>query len=91
VRKTLAILLLALAGCGTVYDAIGADWAYVGPPSPHVFGGVRGDWFMVNGGDRHLGFLGLFCLFDLPLSAAADVVLLPITVPVSLFAPEQKP
>ena len=85
-RKMLPVLLLAMAGCGTCYDAIGGDWALLGPPSPHVFGGVRGDWFMINGGDRHVGFIGVLCLFDLPLSAAADILLLPVSVPVALFS-----
>ncbi|HEX7898310.1 MAG TPA: YceK/YidQ family lipoprotein [Planctomycetota bacterium] len=83
-----AALLLGLAGCGTIVDIAGG-----GPlegPNPHVFGGVRYDWdFASTGGPccRTAALAPCF-LFDIPISLAADVVMLPITVPVSLFRPK---
>lgn len=87
-KKLLPLALLAVAGCGTIVDLAGG-----GPrdgANPHVFGGVRYDWdFATTGGPccRTAALAPCFVL-DLPLSAAADVILLPITVPIALFAPQ---
>lgn len=88
-RKLLALGLLALAGCGTVADT--AFSARSRSPGPHVFGGVRYDWKMANGGLCCVmsAFEPCF-LIDLPLSAALDVALLPVTVPISLWRPRPK-
>ena len=86
-RRFLPLTLLAVAGCGTISDT--ASWGRPRrDPGPHVFGGVRSDWDRLNGGGCcRTAALGPCFLFDLPLSAAADVVMLPFTVPAALFRP----
>lgn len=85
-RALTTFLLLALAGCGTVMDASGARWCSDDGPSPHVFGGVRGDWRMLSGDAFQAPILFPLCALDLPLSLAGDLLLLPVTVPVALFS-----
>ena len=87
-RKLLPLALAALAGCGTVADTVGRPFARFDTPAPHVFGGVRSDWQMADGGLCCVvsAFAPCF-LFDLPLSLAGDLVLLPVTVPISIFRP----
>jgi hypothetical protein len=61
---------------------------------PEVFGGIRRD---VEVASDFLGpqkpevrpmsiLLGMAAVADIPLSAAADIVLLPVTIPVTLLA-----
>jgi uncharacterized protein YceK len=80
VKKAIPILLLGLAGCGTIVD--------LSDGRARIFGGVRTDWDYANGGLCCVvsGLAPCFVL-DLPLSAAADVALLPFTIPAELFAP----
>ena len=83
-RTLLFPALAALAGCGTIVETACADRR---DPGPHVFGGVRYDWDFVSTGGPccRTAALAPCFLFDLPLSAAADVVMLPVTVPISLL------
>jgi uncharacterized protein YceK len=73
-----AAALLALCGCGTI-----ADSTLRHMNGPRVCGGVRGH--LVDGYFRMEGFLVFVSLFlllvDLPLSAAADTLILPYTIP----------
>ena len=78
--KLLPLVLLALAGCGTFGDLDGEN----GRPSPHIFGGVRLDVHYITGGDCH--HPGVFYVLDVPFSLALDFALLPVSIPVALFA-----
>lgn len=68
---------LSLAGCGTIST------------KPAPFGGVRSSvenyTFAIDPVE------GMFWLGDIPLSAAADAVMLPVTIPIALSRPEQAP
>ena len=84
-KKLLIPALAALAGCGTIADTACSDRR---DPGPHVFGGVQYDWKMVHGGLCCIASAAAPCfVFDLPLSAAADVLMLPVSVPVGLVRP----
>jgi uncharacterized protein YceK len=87
-KSVAALALLSLAGCGTIADASGGmDAPFDGPP-PHVFGGVRVDVFMASQTSRTLGWLHYL---DIPFSLPLDVVLLPVSIPLSLFySPDPK-
>lgn len=57
-------------------------------------GGVRLETLVIGkmfSGDSEHGidvfWFGLVCLFDLPLSLAADLITLPVTVGIEIFAP----
>lgn len=81
-RKAAAIMLLALTGCGTIADLADGQ--------ARAFGGVRTDWdYVAEGGPccRTAALAPCF-FFDLPLCAAADVALLPFTIPAEIFAPK---
>jgi hypothetical protein len=88
VRRPAAILLLLLAaGCGTLEDLSG-DRSALGRsdgPAPHVFGGVRLD-LCKSAPDPVARPYWCLRWLDLPLSLALDVVILPLSVPVSLFS-----
>lgn len=87
-KKLLPLALAAVAGCGSLADLPGCDLAGLPGPSPHVFGGVRGDWKILSGQGGCKSRVFVPCAFlDLPLSAAMDVVLLPLTVPPALWRP----
>ncbi|KAF0241902.1 MAG: hypothetical protein FD180_4192 [Planctomycetota bacterium] len=80
----LAVLLLCESGCGTVCSFM--EGTQQGERSL-VYGGVRWDAMVVGhmfSGERVHGvnvfWLGLIFLFDLPFSAVADTVTLPIAV-----------
>ena len=75
--KSLAAFCLVLAGCGTLEDLTTR-------PGPRVFGGLRTDWRYMSGTDRNWPIIGVFWVFDVPLSLPLDVVLLPLTIPLSL-------
>jgi uncharacterized protein YceK len=74
VAATLALMAVSLSGCGTFNDAI------CGPPhSVPLYNCVQFDVEMaLQGGDGLPRPLGLLALADIPLSAAADTVLVPI-------------
>jgi uncharacterized protein YceK len=76
-KKALAaLLLLGLAGCGTMNDLWGK--APLDGPAPHVYGGLRNDLYYANAtGCKAMA--GLIFIPDLPFSAILDTVLLPIT------------
>ena len=79
-RIALALLLCAsLYGCGTVASTVGAG-------RPLVYGGVRSDWLALTYEDGPVGpgpspLFVVAALLDLPLSAALDTALLPVSVP----------
>ena len=83
-------LALALAGCGTLYDAF-AEGEMLSD-GPHPFGGLTVDLFVAQ---QFLGeglgetTLGLLALLDAPFSLALDLLLLPYTIPRALLAPER--
>ena len=83
-KAVAALVLLALAGCGTLEDLGGGRFAkalYGPTPAPHVFGGVRVDVFTA-GQSRALGW---FHFLDIPFSLPFDLVLLPVSIPIALF------
>lgn len=85
-RKLLPLALMAVTGCGTMLDTVCRPLADSEAPSPRVFGGVQTDWELAGtSGCCHWNPL-TFIIFglDLPLSAAMDVVLLPITGTIAL-------
>ncbi len=87
-KKLLPLTFLAAAGCGSLADLPGCDLADLDGPSPHVFGGVRSDLSILGGRGSCKSPAFVPCaLIDLPLSAAMDVVLLPVTVPISIWRP----
>jgi uncharacterized protein YceK len=86
-KKAVPVLLLALAGCGTISDLAGAPNAKLKGPSPHVFGGTRIDSCLAAqlACPKDDAFLCCLAWIDWPLSAALDVALLPVTVPWALI------
>ena len=77
----LAILGFSVAGCGTCSDMVG------GSIDDKVFyRGVRGDVEAIKQGDAATA---VFYSVDLPFSAVADTVLVPVLIPVWLSTPDQ--
>ena len=72
-----ALLLLALAGCGTLRDLTGPS--PLETPGPHVYGGVRTDLELAKTPFCCSGTMAFFFLPDVPFSAILDTALLPIT------------
>ena len=80
----LAILTLAVSGCGTFNDALGGHTDSGSAPSSQTFriyGGVRWDVEIME--DEAWGWL---FLLDLPFSFALDTALLPLTVLYAIVA-----
>lgn len=84
-----AAIALFLSGCGTLSNCC---WLFPEEGGKRVYGGVRGDceiaWQAVTdtdspGGERRDILLKL--ILDLPLSAVADTITLPYTVPYSFW------
>ena len=81
------MMLVFLVGCGTVVDLVGHHM-----DGPHVYGGVR---LYIHGHPFHdeaywWPLAVLAYLIDLPLSAVADTVILPFTVPYELSRSQNK-
>ena len=80
-RRLPAIGALALCGCATLFtlspDRIEGALS-AGQSLPRVYSGTIADGYAVTH-DRS-GQAGFFCLLDLPLSIAADTVVLPWTL-----------
>ena len=80
-RRALLLTLLAsqLAGCATAKVLDSND-----PHVPLIYGGTRLDWYSLNGGCCPRDHFGSeapdYPALDLPLSALADTLLLPITL-----------
>lgn len=80
------LLALALPGCGTLANLNGKEYPLLSPPAeyePRIYGGVRNDlrWLgdFATLGDVPEFFPGsLIFAADLPLSAAADTITLPL-------------
>lgn len=83
-RGAILLLILVLgAGCGTVLDGVMAH-----EDGPHVYGGIQFD--VQHGPRREIYWWPLYILYlaiDLPLSAVADTLFLPYTVPRALNHP----
>jgi uncharacterized protein YceK len=82
-----ALALLLLSGCGTIANLA---------EGPRVYGGVRTDVRMI--GDprlpdgTHSSPIAVLAIVDLPLSAALDTALLPITLIFEFhYVPEETP
>lgn len=81
-KKGIAILLLGLAGCGTINDFSGN--APLDGPAPHVYGGLRNDLaYAKMTGCKAVA--GLIFVPDIPFSALLDTALLPITGVIALI------
>lgn len=80
-RRALLLTLLAsqLAGCATAKVLNAND-----PRVPLIYGGTRLDWYSLNGGccprDHYGSDAPDYPALDLPLSALADTLLLPVTL-----------
>jgi uncharacterized protein YceK len=82
----LALLLVPLAGCGTVMNFLPDNHVFPDSGEKAIYGGVCYD---VKGAGKAEGFwetlvVGFLLILDLPLSVAMDTVTLPITIPVTL-------
>lgn len=81
--RALALLLASLlAGCGTTIDTVSPHEL-----GPRPYGGVRLDASMFSQAPELIPLV----LVDLPLSAALDTLLLPLTIPVALLADDPPP
>jgi uncharacterized protein YceK len=90
------MLVIAACGCGTTFDGIVRDYNQGHGSGPQVYGGVRHDLSVLSQfpvamyeaehtQDKAIMILcGGLWVADLPISAAADTVLLPISLPNSL-------
>jgi uncharacterized protein YceK len=86
-------MLVSMAGCGTLMDMPAPCH---GPDNPwRVYGGVRNDFEMAQANLADMANASpdvktakvvgcAFCALDMPLCAAADTIMLPLTVPFSL-------
>lgn len=83
------VFLLACSGCGTMSNLHGKEYALLSMPcvrEPRIFGGVRNDVRWLGNSisydtpqDIPPQLLGsAICIADLPLSAAADTITLPL-------------
>jgi uncharacterized protein YceK len=85
--KLLSVLaLLTLAGCGSIEDLARAE------DGQRVFGGVRYACERSSRGFApcHSEPAGIVYVFDFPFSAALDIELLPLTVPLAVLRPDSK-
>ena len=87
-RSSLVLALVGMTGCGTILDTGGwnDDVFDFDSPSPHVFGGLRTDVHRMDPDwlGPHLAPAIVLFILDFPLSMALDLVLFPITAPLSL-------
>lgn len=79
-RAALLGLVLLLTGCGTIID--------LDTFGPRLMGGVRHDWRQIGDPDPADRVLVPFYCIDMPISIAADIVLLPISIAKRLTEPE---
>jgi uncharacterized protein YceK len=82
-KAVAALLLLALAGCGTARDLLGPG--ALETPGPHVYGGVRTDLLLARTPICCSAKAPLLFLPGIPFSAVLDTALLPVTIPIALF------
>ena len=69
-------------------------WSDTDQDIPLIYGGVITDGFAVQGaitGELEYPLLGALALLDLPFSAIADTILLPVTISIYYFRPEPYP
>lgn len=80
---SLLICTACAPGCGTIQSQ-GMFWDHESPGIylPYVYGGVAVDvvWVATGGADLGRAWM-VYHALDLPLSFAADTVLLPLTIP----------
>jgi|SRR6516162_7696486 uncharacterized protein YceK len=86
ISLTALALAFFLGGCGTIVDMA---------TEQHIYGGVQNDARMIghpyrqnNEQEDYFFPLVLFGILDMPLSFAADTVLLPVTITIVLTRPE---
>jgi uncharacterized protein YceK len=85
-RVTIAVLgLLPMTGCCTLNSLAGPEV----PGVTKVYGGVKSGLFLL--GEPSLGAWMAAVMIDLPLSAIADTVLLPVTIPMELLKEKEAP
>ena len=81
------VAILLTTGCATIINLA------QGPAL--IYGGARIDIHLISEPEIHGHFLLpflLFGIFDLPLSAALDTILLPLTIPLDLSRePDKRP
>ena len=74
-------LMIVESGCGTLASVAGDATGRFEPEGPHriprVYSGIATDWSFLSEGGEDAGVL----VFDLPLSFAADTLVLPYTIP----------
>jgi uncharacterized protein YceK len=78
-------VFLAMAGCGTLNEHV---YAPLGTKSPKPYGGVRYDLYVsaqaiqmsLTSSSPLIQLVAILYPLDLPLSAIADTILLPITI-----------
>ena len=91
-RSWVLILLagvVCLGGCATVNDLLVLKRGPLPGPSPHVFGGARTNLHELEYRGSGSTLPTVICFADLLLCLPLDAVLLPITVPIELFRPEE--
>jgi hypothetical protein len=90
----LGAALVGAGGCGTVAtfsDGLKESDSNV---SPKPFGGTRLDAHAIPvfcDQEFPLSLLSIAFILDVPLSAAADVITLPVTIPLHLARPDESP
>ncbi len=93
---SLLLLLSLIPGCGTIVTLTAT-----GPPADwpgYIYSGVGGDLFILetdgmSRGDQEIStsekvVLYTLVAFDLPMSFTLDTMLLPITIPTTIFLEE---
>lgn len=83
---------VSLCGCATVmrYQFDEGPNASLCPTLPYLYGGTVIDWHLLSGNDQGSTFEGssgpvrVLGLLDMPLSAVADTVLLPVSIPLQI-------
>jgi uncharacterized protein YceK len=85
------VLAFAVSGCGTLFDTLGDKKKRDDPrgisPTPdggklRIYGGLR--WDLEVLAEAKAGWLLLLFVVDIPVSAAVDTLLLPLTIPYNL-------
>ncbi len=71
-----------------------SGWCDTDQDIPLIYGGVVTDGYVLHGaftGQLEYPALGVLALLDLPFSAIADTILLPVTISIYYFRPEPYP
>lgn len=85
------VLAFALSGCGTLFDTLGDKHKKsertglsheLSGGKLRIYGGLR--WDIEILAEAKAGWLLLLFVIDIPVSAAVDTLLLPLTIPYNL-------